>query len=128
MALHPAEEATIRAFILPERRPRYLEQLGAPRRRAKFRLRLAHCHDLDRRFATPACDVTAAELRDLGAPEQCHLISESPELDGREMPLSEALAEIHFQYFGTIVCCIPGRLAYYHGEDGQRQYLLVRNA
>lgn len=128
MALHPAEEATIRAFILPERRPRYLEQMSIPKRRARFRNRLNHCNDLDPRFATAARNITAAELRGQGAPEHCHLISGSTELDGREMPLAEALQELDFLYFGTLVCCVPGRLAYYRGECGEREFLLVRNA
>lgn len=129
MSLHPAEEATIRAFILPERRPRYLEQMGTPKRRARFLdRRMNHCHDLDPRFATPARNVTAAaELRGLGAPEHCRLISGSTELDGREMPLAEALEDTSFLYFGTLVCCIPGRLAYYRGECGEQEFILVRD-
>jgi len=129
MALDPAEELTIRAFVVAERRPRYLEQLGAPERRAPFLdQRLNHCRDLDERFATPASNVTADDLLRLGAPETCRVISSARELDGREMPLSEALDEVRFHGWGTIICCIPGRLAYYRGETGEREFILVRSA
>ena len=128
MSLHPVEEATVRAFIVSERRPRYLQQMADPKRRARFLDRLNHCRDLDPRFATPAQNVTAAQLRSLGAPARCRLISDAGALDGREMSLHEALNETSFQGFGTIICCIPGRLAYYRGEDGEAEYVLVRDA
>jgi hypothetical protein len=34
----------------------------------------------------------------------------------REMPLVEAIEKCEY-YDGTILSCLPGKLAYYHGED-----------
>jgi hypothetical protein len=126
MALHPAEEATIQAFIAPERRARYLQKLADPRKRKRFLNRLNHYHDFDARFATQVHNMTVAELQSRGAPDRCYLISDSTELDGLELPLAEALQETGFHGWGTIICCIPGRLAYYRGEHGERENILVR--
>lgn len=48
------------------------------------------------------------------------------ELDGRRMPLEEALARIEACMGGTLVGCVPGRLAYDYGECGERRVLLER--
>ncbi|MHC4563719.1 MAG: hypothetical protein ACYS8X_13240 [Planctomycetota bacterium] len=42
------------------------------------------------------------------------------------MPLGEALDEIELEMQGTLVDCIPGRLAYYYGESGEQRVLLER--
>lgn len=130
MPLHPDEEATIRAFIVPHRRPRYLEQMADPERRRRFLNRLNHCRDLDPRFATPASDVSASDLAERGAPKRCRLISAAAELDGREMPLAEAIEEVQSHGWGTIICCLPGRLAWFRDESATptREFLLTRNA
>jgi hypothetical protein len=130
MALHPDEEATIRAFIVSHRRLRYLEQMTEPKRRARLLNRLNHCRDFDPRFATPTSGVSAADLIGLGAPQRCHLISSSAKLDGREMLLEEALWEAGSCGLGTIVCCLPGRLAFFRDETDTptRELILARDA
>ena len=65
-------------------------------------------------------------LRSHGAPTECYLISESSDLDGRALPLEEALGEIIGRGMGTLVSCIPGRLAYFEGESPGERYLLER--
>lgn len=127
LPLHPAEEATILAFVVPDRRPRYFDQLADPRRRARLLDQLNHCRDLNPRYARPARHVTAEDLHRLGAPQRCHVISEAAALDGRTMSLQDALVETAARGWGTIVCCVPGRLAYYRDELGEREYLLVRD-
>src|SRR4051812_14313219 len=92
--------ALIRAFIAPERRDRYLGLLGTPAGRKKLRARLAHLHDLDERFArrTPPADQTPTALTTLltgkGAPAECVLLAEDASLDGRQLPLTEALTAV----------------------------------
>ncbi len=126
------ERATIRAFVVKDRRKRWLESLDHDRLRAKVCNQLAHNAPLDMRFAThiPPCDQWADSvfelLRARGAPETCVLISESSELDGRTMPLIEALRRVIGYGMGTIVCCVPGRLAYFEAEDCGERYLLER--
>jgi hypothetical protein len=124
----PQEEATIRAFITPNRRPRWIQALNSPKRRRLFLDGLNHCPDLDPRFARllpPNADVVRL-LRDHGAPSICYLISDVAELDGRELPLVEAVQEVAAAGWGTIIGCVPGRLAYYRDEEGSRHFLLVR--
>jgi hypothetical protein len=128
ISMNPQEEKTIRAFIVPARRPRYLESLASPKRRGRFLDHLNHCRDIDDRFVTPLAsnaDV-AAELRRRGAPDTCYVISNTAGIDGRELPLEEAIEEATMGGWGTIICCIPGRLAYYYDECGERRMLLER--
>ena len=124
--------ALVRAFITPERQDRYLGLLASPRGRAKLRARLAHLRDLDARFGRPipSADHTPAAisrlLRARGAPGMCVLLAEDAALDGRELPLDEALGAVVGRGMGTFISCLPGRLAYYEGEDPRERYLLER--
>jgi hypothetical protein len=54
-----------------------------------------------------------------GAPETCYALSEDSELDGKEIPLSEALKEVVGCGMGTFLSCLAGRLAYFEDEDGR---------
>jgi len=84
-----------------------------------FRSSLAHFRDLDTRFAQlvqpskhDVRDIEAS-LRAKGAPDTYHVLSESAALDGREMPLASALADIVGRGMGAFVSCIPGKLGYF---------------
>ena len=130
----PVEAAIVSAFILPERRARYLGLLETKRGRIKFREQLAHFRDLDPRFATaiPPGQQTAraigAILRQHGAPGTCTIISESQELDNVVMELSAALSKVVGYGAGCIVSCLEGHLAYYEGEEPGCRFILRRNA
>jgi hypothetical protein len=128
--MHPHEEALIRAFMAPERRSRWLEGLASAKRRAKQLDRLNHCRDLDERYATelPSSTDVVALLRARGAPEACYVLSAIRALDGREMRLADAVREAELGGWGTLLGCLPGRLAYYYGESGERRILLERAA
>lgn len=118
MALHPAEEATLRAFVTPAKRDRLLTLFDSPKRRRQARDALNHFADWDARFAQPidsSVDVLAL-LRNAGAPSECHVISDSPELDGRDLPLDEALTECEGYSFASVLCCVPGALAFFFDE------------
>ena len=92
-----AEQALFAAFVIPAKRERYVELLGTKRGRERVRGALDHFNDLDSRFCRkiPSQDTNPAAvldaLRKLGAPPQCHVMSVHGELDGRDMPLSDAL-------------------------------------
>ena len=47
------EVAFVTAFIIPERRERYLSLLGNPKRRSKLLNRLNHAQDIDFSLARP---------------------------------------------------------------------------
>ena len=56
-------------------------------------------------------------LRRKGAPANCHVMSGVlPDLDGREVPLFEALSAIVGSGMPSIVICRPSQLAYFEGE------------
>lgn len=61
----------------------------------------------------------------LGAPSLCNVISVDSELDGCEMDLSDALTKIVGRGQGTFVCCVPGELAYFEGEEHNERYILL---
>ena len=61
----------------------------------------------------------------LGALPTCYVMSQITEIDGREMPLIEALNGASGSDCGTIISCKAGQLGYYEGEMGER-YILLR--
>jgi hypothetical protein len=89
---------------------------------------LNHCRDIDERYARllPSNTNVAALLRGHGAPATCYVLSDTAEIDGRTLPLVEAVEAAELGAWGTILSCIPGRLAYYYDECGERRMLLER--
>src|SRR5690349_7654064 len=112
------ETGFVATFVLPDYQPRWLEFLSKPKRRSSFLHRLADDRDFDSRlrvpippaYQTPEC--VAAQFKKLHAPAACHLISEQTELDGRDMDLLAALEMVIGSGLGTVISCIPGKLAY----------------
>jgi hypothetical protein len=121
-------EQGLAQFVVPQWRTRFRESLDSPKRRAKLRSQLAHFAHLDSRFATELTHADlatlAATLRSKGAGDRCYLISESSDLNGREMALDDALAQLAGDAEATFVSCVPGRLAYFHDEAPEPEYLL----
>lgn len=113
------------------RRIATLLELGAKRRRDVREL-LHHAMQLDPRFSQHLTGSDAfsgpveARLSKLGAPANCYVLAANSHLDGREMPLSEALGAIIGMGDGAFVSCIPGRLGFFEYEDMKSSYLLSR--
>jgi hypothetical protein len=128
MSLHPHEEAIIRAFFASAKRERYLTLFAKPKGRAKALRKLNHAHFFDPRYAIelPTMTDVLLLLRSKGAPETCHVISDSARLDGQDMPLAEALPMAEIEMSGTLIGCIPGQLGYYYGEAGEQRLLLEK--
>lgn len=128
------ESRLVQAFVRAEQRDRYLSLLANPRKRGTILGRLAHSVDLDARFVQPipAADHTPERIARIlaarGAPERCHMVSENPSLDGREMPLGEALRAVVGYGQGTIISCVPGRLAFYESGEPRQRFILQRPA
>jgi len=106
--------------------------LASRNRRGKALKELAHLHCLDRRHTVrvpphaQTCSGVQSELMERGAPDFCWVISENLSIDGRKMGLLEALAAVIGQGAGTLLACVPGRLAYYEGEEPGERYILER--
>jgi hypothetical protein len=127
------ETALINAFVLRTKRARLAQFLRSPKRRGKLLDGLYHFRDLDPRFLVEIapCDQHAEAIADLlarrGAPSQCHVISTDRELDGRDLPLVEALRQIVGRGQGAaLVSCVPGRLGYFEGESPKDRFILDR--
>ena len=122
-------ERGLARFLVGEWRARFRESLAPAKRRDTLRSQLPHLTHLDPRFATPTHEsgrVLAAQLREKGAEDHCYLLSEDPDLDGRELSLEEALAAIadSGSPHATFISCVPGKLAYFHGKESGDRYLL----
>jgi hypothetical protein len=122
---HEHEESVVRAFFLPERKSRYLEILSKPKQRSKLTLALAHFKHLNPKFVVPITpryhdpESVRQLLVERGAMDRCWVISENSDLDARTMPLDLALHETVGHGMGTILSCVPGKLAYFEDEEGR---------
>jgi hypothetical protein len=125
--MHPHEEATIRAFIASPRRDRWLQKLASSKHRRSFLDRLNHCSDIETRYATalPSRADAVAVLQSRGAPASCYVISDIVAIDNRELALADAIDQAELGGFGTLICCVPGRLAYYIDEAGSERRLML---
>src|ERR1700761_9705070 len=109
-----AEARMISAFLKTNRAERWEEVLARPNGRKKFLARLCHENDISADCMTPIphlqrlAPAVYERLRKLGAPETCHVISDSHEIDGKDMPLQTALEQVVDRLAGTILVCVPG--------------------
>jgi len=126
------EEDLISAFFAPNRRERYLEFLRRPETRRKSLPEMCHVRVLDPRhlvFIPPSQqhpELIAEILSKRGAPQTCWVTTENLEIDGKEMPLLEALREVVGYGMGTFLSCISGQLAYFEGEAMKARWILER--
>ena len=135
------EQRAVRAFVQSNKQERFLNFLANPKNRRKFTESLAHFHWFDQSFATPIPHKVDPNLKlwerhtqgieeilrlvkSKGAGSTCWVISEDTEVDGRELDLRAALEHINGREIGTILSCVPGKLAYFEGED--ERLLLAR--
>jgi hypothetical protein len=121
----------IAAFVKRGKRDRYREILSNPRLRRKFTNQLAHFTDFDPKYrlSIPSnklfVDNIALELQKRHSPSIVFAISENPALDEKELPLVEALNQTVGRGMGTVLSCIPGRLAFVETED--ERFILERH-
>jgi hypothetical protein len=125
------EHALIAAFVKPGKRDRYREILSDPRLRYKFTSKLAHFTDFDPKYRVPIpsdklfVENIAIQLRKRRSPNIVFAISEDPALDQKELLLVESLKQIVGRGMGTVLSCIPGRLAFVETED--KRFILERH-
>lgn len=127
------EEQFINAFVQPNRRPRLLKMLADGKKRSKLQARLPHSRDFRQAYMEqiPRGQQSSGSiytlLRSFGAPENCHVISENNELDGKPMPLETALDETVGFDLATIIICIPGKLGYFEDEGMHQRFILRKS-
>jgi hypothetical protein len=125
------EDSLIGAFVKRGKRDRYREVLTISRRRHNFTSLLAHFRDFDPKYRLPIpshklfVDNTAIELKKRRSTSIVYAISEDPRLDQNELPLVDALKQTVGRGMGTVLCCIPGCLAFVETED--ERFILERH-
>lgn len=131
------EEKFIKSFITKEKQGRYRFLLSSKelKRRIECLDRLNHCGDFNEKRIMwlprdPRSNTRNAEIADIlrqnGSPEIVYVLSCSCPADGKMMPLIQAMNETTASGWGTIISCIPGKLAYYYDEEGERRAILQR--
>ncbi|HEY1731218.1 MAG TPA: hypothetical protein VGG15_05700 [Terriglobales bacterium] len=126
-SLAPHEEATVNAFIVKERRERFLELLANPKHRHKITESLAHPNPawFDARCvkAIPSAQRGAASiaklLRSKGAGTMCWVVSEDHRFDAHEVELDSVLTALVGHGMGAIVSCVAGKLAFVESETSR---------
>jgi hypothetical protein len=121
MQLHPNEEATFRAFVIPAKLDRILTLFGNPKRRKSALDTLNHFSSWrDRCIEEIPHSASAQKVVQLliaaGALGACYIISDNQDLDRRELPLAEAIAAAEGAQFASVISCNPGKLACYYDE------------
>lgn len=119
------EQAFVQAFIVPEKRERYCQLLSSSKRRGKILSEFYHHLDTVPTRTTAIANrdhnsnAVEKQLRQKGAGSTCYLISPEHDLDQQEMLLRKALDTLITHDGVAVVCCVPGRLAYYKAELAQ---------
>jgi len=127
------QDMLITRFILRDKKERLKTLLKSKRGRIKLRNRLAHNIDFDPRFITiipnnqQTTKLILELLRHESAPSECYIISEDVTIDGKILNLTDALDRVIGSGMGSIISCIPGKLAYFEGEDINHRFLVKRD-
>jgi hypothetical protein len=125
-------ELGLAVFVARHHRPRFIAALGDARLRRKLRLKLAHFDWLGAHYTdvvpTPEPAALAHRLRAEGAGETCILVAGNDDLDGRELPLEEALRRVLHDDDGALISCVPGRLALFSDEAPNETTTILRRA
>jgi hypothetical protein len=126
--LNEHERLLIEHFVKKDKQERLRFLMSEPGRRKRLRAKFSSTLVLseEKRQTLPGSDQNPASihqlLRSSGAPEACYTISEDADLDGRNVNLREVLDRLVGAGVETIVSCIPGKLAYFEGE--QERFIL----
>ncbi len=135
--MNQAEELFVNAFVQKARRERVLFELGSGSKRGRFLNRL--CHDFagvfDARYLRPAPEAGGGAmvlrlLRASGAAGVCHVISCDEAVDGKQLPLGEAVRATVGFGLPSVLVCAPASLAYFEAEQEKGappRFLLVKN-
>lgn len=134
MSALTAEALPVSAFVATNRRQRWLQGLGHPKARAKVLARLAASEDFLDAWYHPLrlsgmrdeqVRALLAMLGQKGASTSCHVLSQDDEVDGRVMPLEEAI-ERSIDDGGALLVCTPGHLALHFPETPEPPAMLAR--
>jgi len=119
------EELIVKSFFEKNVQERVLHELFTPKKRDHALNRL--CHKYQRMLKgkymieIPPPNSDPDDIYKLlmknGAEKMCYSLSYSEKVDGKELPLQEALEHAVGFGFPSIISCIPGELAYFEAEQ-----------
>jgi hypothetical protein len=126
------EHSLIKAFVNKERQERYLALTSTEKGRRKFKTYLSHFKDFNNQNCSPIPSLSSStQLYDLlkssGAPDTCYVICENLKYDMKVLPLMDATKQLFNSGLAFFLSCIPGKLAYYEGEDSSQRFVLNHN-
>jgi hypothetical protein len=125
MVMNPTVEVFVNTFVQKNRRERAIFELASKSKRGKFLARLCHKFTgvLDPNYLRPLTELgfdpagLLKHLRKLGAGGTCHVISCNDAVDGKQIPLEDAIhATVGFG-LPSILICVPDSLAYFESEQ-----------
>ncbi|WP_460620426.1 hypothetical protein, partial [Hymenobacter tenuis] len=121
------EAAFINRYVTKNKRQRYLDFIGVPKKRKVFLEMLCHGQHLDKsilkRIVGNNKMAILAHIARMPNNTRCYIISVDPALDGRDFTVSSALDELHPYIEGSILifgCC---EAVYYVGEPPKNEWL-----
>lgn len=126
------EAAFVKAFLPSEKRARWSQYLADTKRRKEILARMSVGLPFISELGTevPGAQDFPTELEKLlkakGAGPACHVIVDGLKMDGRDLPLGEALRAICLHERAAILSCLPGCLAYYKPSSPGRGIILER--
>jgi hypothetical protein len=126
------EQSFVEAFTVGNAKRRLLELLHHEKRRDDFLSELHGTGDqIDLRHAQnvpggASADWIVGHLKQLGAPDSIYVFSSLTSLDRREFSLAEVIPEILGHQMGTVVSCIPGKLAYWEAEGPNDRFICLK--
>jgi hypothetical protein len=119
------EAVIVNRFFSKRLKGRVVHELTSGKKRVEALNRL--CHDYKNtlipeymfEIQSPNSDYQeiASLLKKQGAPNECYVISWNEEVDGKHLPLNEALKKVVGFGMPSIVSCIEGKLAYFEAEQ-----------
>lgn len=131
------EELIVKSFFEKNVRERVLHELFSPKKRNHALNRL--CHEFHKMLKEkylieiPPPNSDPKDIYELlkrnGSEEMCYSLSNNEKIDGKEMPLQEALEQAVGFGFPSIISCVPGELAFFEAEQGfgpAPRYILKR--
>ncbi len=119
------EKEFVEAFVLKKKRERSIFELNSKKKRREFFSKLCHRYDniIDSRYMTKlkapnsnSKDIYQILMKE-GAGKNCYMLSYFEDLDGKTMPLTEALDNCVGRGMPSVVICDPGKLAYFEAEQ-----------
>ncbi len=119
------EKEFVETFVLKKKRERSIFELNSKKKRRVFFSKLCHRYAdiIDSRYMKELKSQNSSPsdifqiLMKQGAGNNCYMLSYFEDLDGKSMPLTEALDNCVGRGMPSVVICDPGKLVYFEAEQ-----------